>query len=322
MLNLKDHKIFVEDAVDKLDRPFYYVQDIKNWLKIGGILAETEEEADVIAVGNPHKLRTDNKKLIYYNLDSPCQINSWERQWILDNDPDEIWRSSTYRTPYSINQDQLELWPEDVCTDIEIDLNKIRLLPSYWYSQPMKVFRDAIKKTTRPTWDQRKTIVSCIISTYYEDCLPVETHRWEWFNELKKVCRQLKVHSFLNPHICCTQAAYWQHLMNARIVISPWGYGASCWRDYEAIIAGCHLVKPPCNFVLQSPDIYNENYMKFCNKSDLADTITELLRDPPVSNPIPIDELSWMGFSPPQSPPQGVQAADAVCAPCEEITKD
>jgi hypothetical protein len=64
---------------------------------------------------------------------------------------------------------------------------------------------------------------------------------------------------------------FWQHLKRARICVSPWGWGAACHRDAEALLAGCVVVKPQCDFVDTWPDFYRANVHYVPCRLDFAD---------------------------------------------------
>jgi hypothetical protein len=49
---------------------------------------------------------------------------------------------------------------------------------------------------------------------------------------------------------------YLAELLLSRVVVSPFGWGEVCFRDYEAVAAGCLLVKPSMDHVRTQPDIY------------------------------------------------------------------
>lgn len=71
-------------------------------------------------------------------------------------------------------------------------------------------------------------------------------------------------------------------LKRSKIVISPWGNGEWCWRDYEAILAGAVMIKPDTSFVQAYPDLYqNDKYYVPCqsNFSDLNKKIDVILKD-------------------------------------------
>ena len=49
---------------------------------------------------------------------------------------------------------------------------------------------------------------------------------------------------------------YYLEMQSSRVCISPFGYGEICWRDFEAVLCGCLLVKPDMGHVETSPDIF------------------------------------------------------------------
>lgn len=49
---------------------------------------------------------------------------------------------------------------------------------------------------------------------------------------------------------------YYREMQRSRICISPFGYGEVCWRDFEAILCGCLVVKPDMSHVETNPDIF------------------------------------------------------------------
>lgn len=53
-----------------------------------------------------------------------------------------------------------------------------------------------------------------------------------------------------------SQADYDRELREAKICVSPFGYGEICWRDFEAIMAGCLLVKPHMAHIRTAPDLF------------------------------------------------------------------
>ena len=51
---------------------------------------------------------------------------------------------------------------------------------------------------------------------------------------------------------------YMEYMRNSKIAISPWGWGEACYRDYEAILSGCLLIKPNTDFVMSSCNIFEQ----------------------------------------------------------------
>ncbi|MBF2020507.1 MAG: glycosyltransferase family 1 protein [Hydrococcus sp. C42_A2020_068] len=51
---------------------------------------------------------------------------------------------------------------------------------------------------------------------------------------------------------------YFREIKRSRIVFSPFGWGESCWRDFEAVCYNCLLVKPSMAHIETQPNIYVE----------------------------------------------------------------
>jgi hypothetical protein len=49
---------------------------------------------------------------------------------------------------------------------------------------------------------------------------------------------------------------YQQELRDSKMSLSPWGLGEVCFRDFEAVIAGALLIKPPMDHLTTHPDIF------------------------------------------------------------------
>jgi len=50
---------------------------------------------------------------------------------------------------------------------------------------------------------------------------------------------------------------YVDALLDARVVISPWGWAPWCPLDFAALACGCVLIKPMCVNIVTYPDIYD-----------------------------------------------------------------
>ena len=78
------------------------------------------------------------------------------------------------------------------------------------------------------------------------------------------------------------QSQYYAEMLRSRICVSPFGYGEICWRDYEAVLCGCLLVKPDMSHLRTEPDLFvpGDTYVPvqwdFC---DLAETVARYLED-------------------------------------------
>jgi hypothetical protein len=52
------------------------------------------------------------------------------------------------------------------------------------------------------------------------------------------------------------QGKYYRELANSKIVLSPFGWGEVCFRDFEAILAGALLFKPDMSHLVTWPNVY------------------------------------------------------------------
>ncbi len=75
---------------------------------------------------------------------------------------------------------------------------------------------------------------------------------------------------------------YQREIKNTQVVLSPFGWGEICFRDFEAILNGCVLVKPNMEHVETWPNIYkdDETYVSVkWDGSDLIEKVCQLLKD-------------------------------------------
>ena len=66
---------------------------------------------------------------------------------------------------------------------------------------------------------------------------------------------------------------YFCTLRESQFCVSPWGLGESCYRDFEAILSGCMVIKPDCRHILTIPDpLYSTPpFKRFICKPDFSD---------------------------------------------------
>lgn len=51
---------------------------------------------------------------------------------------------------------------------------------------------------------------------------------------------------------------YYTEMMRSRAVLSPFGWGEICYRDFEAMLFGCALLKPSVRHLETWPDLLHE----------------------------------------------------------------
>lgn len=89
-------------------------------------------------------------------------------------------------------------------------------------------------------------------------------------------------HKILMPDQRVDQQTYYQEMRRSRICVSPFGYGELCWRDFEAVLMGCLLVKPDMGHIRTEPEIFipGETYIPVrWDFSNLAETCARYLAD-------------------------------------------
>lgn len=64
---------------------------------------------------------------------------------------------------------------------------------------------------------------------------------------------------------------YVQELCDSKIVLSPFGYGEVCYRDFEAFLCGALLLKPDMSGIETWPDIYRDGETMVSHRWDLSD---------------------------------------------------
>lgn len=155
-----------------------------------------------------------------------------------------------------------------------------------------------------PDWEEKKTVdvffagttdykngegvAGHLISRHRKTC--VEAIKTA-FNRLKGITIRVADSRALNP------MEYEETMYASKVVVSPWGWGESCYRDYEALLAGCIVIKPRSDFVLSDPDIYTSDYFITCDPfwSDLEDKIVEGLK---LSNDVELLKLHRQSILP------------------------
>jgi Glycosyl transferases group 1 len=93
----------------------------------------------------------------------------------------------------------------------------------------------------------------------------------------------------LVPNERVDQQGYYKEMRSSRICISPFGYGELCWRDFEAILMGCLLVKPDMSHIRTEPNIFvpGETYVPVSwDFSDLAEVCVHYLVNEEARNAI------------------------------------
>jgi hypothetical protein len=93
--------------------------------------------------------------------------------------------------------------------------------------------------------------------------------------------RMGKSYRVIDPSTRVTPDVYLREMRSSKICVSPFGYGEICWRDFEAILCGCLLVKPDMSHIETWPNIFIpfQTYVPIkWDFSDLEETCAYYLR--------------------------------------------
>lgn len=177
------------------------------------------------------------------------------------------------KIPYNIDQPKIE----------KEDLDKIRLswnLGIGYYPMYTFVFRSAsvLAHLISPSFankylnflqrfikynvkNKKKNLVSAQYSIYDKNYLYAYQRKHITENNSDDLLYTKKENNF----------SYNKTLQKSNIVLSPFGYGEICFRDFEAVLTRGLLIKPNMSHIKTWPDIYIENKTYVSIKWDLKD---------------------------------------------------
>ena len=83
----------------------------------------------------------------------------------------------------------------------------------------------------------------------------------DWLHYLRKdiepsLTRLQDTYKVIIPRKRVDREEYYREMLNSKICLSPFGFGEICWRDFEAVICGCLLVKPDMSHIETTPNIF------------------------------------------------------------------
>lgn len=148
------------------------------------------------------------------------------------------------------------------------DYKKIKCVFSFAAEIPYAQFmRSPQHKNTK-----RVYLLNFIGTTKYETIPWLEWHRRRAVEAIREIPGEHAVSSVRG----IGRKEYWNTLRQSRICVSPWGCGEPCWRDYEAILCGCVVIKPDTTYIDTQPkDFYRHPAVVSCapDFTDLAEAI-------------------------------------------------
>lgn len=118
-----------------------------------------------------------------------------------------------------------------------------------------------------PPEGKKSSLLQCRINTNY--------HRNTVAFQRKRI--REKLHNRI-PTNRINRRKFFTEMKHSRVVLSPFGWGEICYRDFEAIVAGAALLKPNVSHMETWPDLYIENKTCICFDWDL-ETLEETVSD-------------------------------------------
>lgn len=64
---------------------------------------------------------------------------------------------------------------------------------------------------------------------------------------------------------------YWRELRNTKVLLSPYGWGEVCHRDFEGFLSGCLLIKPRMDYLETWPPLFEDNVTMLAVNWDMSD---------------------------------------------------
>ncbi|WP_165073233.1 hypothetical protein [Paludisphaera rhizosphaerae] len=117
--------------------------------------------------------------------------------------------------------------------------------------------------------------------------MPVPGKKREWYEQYRdkaaEILRPLASRYRMTGTGRVDHRVYLAELCASKVVVSPFGWGEVCFRDYETVVTGGLLVKPNMDHVVTRPNIYKafETYVPVkWDLSDLVETCEYYLTHP------------------------------------------
>jgi hypothetical protein len=137
----------------------------------------------------------------------------------------------------------------------------------------------AARRTGKDQWNNRPIDALFIGTTEYG--LPTLSAHRQRFNQAMVEIRGLNIVCI--PSRLMHKDSYFTLSQNAKIIVSPWGHGELCFRDFESWLDDCVLVKPRTDFIRTLDNILTtgETYEPCrADARDLERTLRSILANP------------------------------------------
>lgn len=118
-----------------------------------------------------------------------------------------------------------------------------------------ELFKNKYQSEILPLCDRKYDVVFMGTTQYDEK---ITKHRIDVIKNIEKVCIKYNL-KYYTSNLPIKYSKYIKILNNAKIFISPYGWGEFSLKEYECICYGAHIVKPK---------IYFEYYPNYCENMD------------------------------------------------------
>jgi hypothetical protein len=155
-----------------------------------------------------------------------------------------------------------------------------------WSLGTSKSFKKILHRPQWLSWLQPKTVdVFCRMSLSQEKDSWYYKYRLSALNALDPLRSDYRVASNGGSDRSkeVSKRQYFRELQQSRIVFSPFGWGETCWRDFEAVCYNCLLLKPSMEHLVVEPNLFipGETYVPIAwDFSDLEKQCRYYLENP------------------------------------------
>lgn len=192
-----------------------------------------------------------------------------------NNEPymDGMWHCGEIAKAKGFTQQPPPFWPQRIQIQAA-DLEKIRMMPIV----PMRAFRDLVQFENP---DRERDIDVNLVALADYPAAAQFMIPWHRRAAARQIIEMKGLSTIVALNRALSRKLYLELLTRSRIVVSPWGLGEFAYRDYEAILAGCIMVKPNTDFVRTfEPDLYQSGkYYVSCQPdfANLQDVISDIV---------------------------------------------
>lgn len=308
-------KIYLHTYDERYKDRIAFIENIKSRLeKMGIIFVKSQEESDLIltqqvaympSLEEPLSFKKDT--IILEVNDTACIFHNEIRKSLKSDYIKGIFKATNFFNLENHNKKTIgkRIHIKSVKTSgvyqeedhdvilTEKELKKIKCaLPSFLNFR-MDAVRSINIDLEKDDWNKRDIIFNFAGTTNYKNnknyvnlsesdpemALPVliGDHRKIMIeNLIKKYKLQNGEKYLLTDNKPMSQIEYWRSLLNTKVCLSPWGFGAYNWRDYEAIYTGAVIIKPNTDFLETYCNLFKSNINYIACDQNFEDIIEKI----------------------------------------------